>query len=91
VFHEDIKKIIRLDQGLNVIYFLKKKSDHYLLVDGRWSSPNLSISAAFKIFTTTIEEIGNNNPLAVLQKLAEECSYEIQIGDQRNIQEGIIC
>ena|SRR5215207_5117624 len=63
VFHEDIKKIIRLGQSLDVIYFLKKKSNHYLLVDGRWSSPDLSISAVFKILPTTIEEIGINNPL----------------------------
>jgi hypothetical protein len=81
VFHEDIKKIIRLDQDLNVIYFLKKKSNHYLLVDGRWSSPNLSISAVFQILPITIEKTGINNPLAVLQKLAEECGYEISIGD----------
>ena len=64
MFHEDIKKIIRLGQSLDVIYFLKKKSNHYLLVDGRWSSTNLSISAVFKILPTTIEEIGINNPLA---------------------------
>ena len=64
MFHEDIKKIIRLGQSLDVIYFLKKKSNHYLLVDGRWSSTNLSISAVFKILLTTIEEIGINNPLA---------------------------
>jgi|SRR5215211_491358 len=84
VFHEDIKKIIRLDQDLNVIYFLKKKGNYYLLVDGRWLSPNLSISAVFKILPNTIEEIGINNPLTVLQKLAEECGYEIEIGDQRS-------
>jgi hypothetical protein len=73
-----------LDHDLQVIYFLKRKNGHYLLVDGRWSPPTLSISAVFKILTATIEEIGISNPLAVLQKLAEQCGYEIQIGDQRS-------
>jgi hypothetical protein len=83
ILHEDIRKVIPLNHDNKLIMFLKDKQDFCLLVDGRQSGDYLLVYAVFKILSKTAKKANINNPLAVLQELAAECGYEIQIGEQR--------
>ena len=84
VFNEDFKKIIPLDENRKLIMFMKKGGSSYLLVNGRWSAPNLLIYSVFRILSKTAEQTDVTNPLAVLEKLAKECGYELQIGNEKD-------
>lgn len=83
VIREDVKKLMNFGE-FTLILFLKKFNGYYILVDGRWhpASFSLLISSAFKIDEQLIGNISIENPLAILEKLANEFGADITIGDQ---------
>jgi hypothetical protein len=83
VIHEDVKKLMHFGE-FTLILFLKKFNGYYVLIDGRWhpSSFSLLISSAFKIDQQLIGNISIENPLAILEKLANEFGADITMGDQ---------
>lgn len=83
VIHEDVKKPINYGE-FTLILFLKKFDNYYVLVDGRWhpSAFSLLISSAFKVPQELIGNMPIDNPLTVLERLANEFGIDITIGDQ---------
>jgi hypothetical protein len=84
VTHPTQRRIINFDD-YTVTLFLKKFDRHFILVDARWVSPTapLVIESAFTFNQQLIENIPNDNVLAVLEHFANEFGAEIRIGDQR--------
>jgi hypothetical protein len=82
---EDVRKPMNFGD-YTIILYLKNFGKHYLLVDGRWKpiSSTLVISAVYIVDQQIIHNIDANNPLAVLERFAEEFGYEIELGDQKS-------
>ncbi len=85
VTKEDVRKPIKFGD-YTVILYLKNFGNHYLFVDGRWNrdSSTLLISAVYVVDQQIIQNMGIENPLAVLEQFAKEFGHLIEIGDQKS-------
>jgi hypothetical protein len=84
VTHEDVKKSINFTE-FTLILFRKKFDNYYVLVDGRWKPSlfSLLIFSAFKIDQPLIKNIPVDNPIAVLEQLANEFGADITVRDEK--------
>jgi hypothetical protein len=71
-------------EGNNLTKFLFIKhmpKDYFLLVDANLKDGHHSIQTVFRIFPNTIKGTDIKNPVHVLQKIANDFGYTLQVGD----------
>jgi len=76
---DEVKKIsLRLFDEL--IFYLKKHQDYFLLVDGRLKGDNFTTNNAYKIYPSLMKEFDTKEPLQVLEKFAQKYGLSMKIG-----------
>lgn len=68
--------------NLTKVLFIKHTpKDYFLLVDANLKDGHHSIQTVFRIFPHTIKGTDIKNPVHVLQKIANDFGYTLQVGD----------
>jgi hypothetical protein len=83
IIDDDVRKTMNFGD-LVVLLLLKKFVNYYIFVDAR-SNPTFSqinVASAFKIGQQLIENVSIDNPIVVLEQLANNFGADVTVGDQ---------